>query len=634
MSPDERRDLWTVMRWDLRTILRDPKTLLTMFLIPLVAYPAMLWGMSEVETAREKKHSGQVLKIAAHSDFEAWIKPKDKLEIVNGQLHPVEDSLVDAEVSLPTGSEPAVIRYRGDKGRSRRAKSRLKTVLKRRQKQARSALFEDAGMPVQPRQVLQVKAVDVASQLDKAGISLGRFLPLTLVLLALGGGLYTALDLFAGERERGTMETLLASRVSRDSVTFAKFLLVVAATAVTSILAIASLSISLHMGWFSLPGTDTVGVSASRLVLLGVLSIPLVIQVSAGLVALAARVPDYKTGQFLSLPALMAALLPASIPLFPGVELGPLLACVPVANIALTVVEVLSNAPRWGLVGLALGATVVHTLGALHLGRQAMGKESAVLGPSGSAARHAKGQFGLEAMGLFLVVLVFFWFIGQTAQSVDLTGGLILTQVALVALPALAMVAWLGQSHRAVMQLRLPRWSDLCLALVAGAAAPCVGNLVFELQGAVIPMPEELLKQFSDSLSLDMPLWALVGLLALLPAVCEELLFRGAILGLLKKTLGPVGRCIAVAVLFGVMHLLLVRILPTAALGLVLTAAAMRSRSLMVPVVIHLLNNGLVIVAATLGWLEGPLDLSITAQAVGVVVCVAAVAAMGRRRGR
>jgi sodium transport system permease protein len=182
------------------------------------------------------------------------------------------------------------------------------------------------------------------------------------------------------------------------------------------------------------------------------------------------------------------------------------------------------------------------------------------------------------------------------------------------------------------LQLRRPALKDLGLGLIAGGLAPCLGDLIFQWQDGLIPVSTEALTQLEQALPMDLPLWALLGLIALLPAVCEELLFRGAILGLLRKSLGPVARCIVVAVLFGALHLMLMRILPTATLGLLLTAAAMRSRSLWIPMLMHLLNNGLAITAATLGW-GGPADIGIGLQVLGAALAIAAVAGMGRSRG-
>ncbi len=633
MKPSTYRDVLTLVRWDLRTIVRDPKTLLTMLLLPLVAYPAMLWSMSGMEDHKEKKRKKEVLQVAAPEAFSGWLKNKDRLEIVEGQLNATGKSVVDVEVTLPGDDAIATVRYRGDKGQSRRAKKRVVKVLKRQQRKDQVNLFKAADIPVRPQQVIQAATVDVSTASQRTGGRFGRMLPLTLVLLALGGGLYTALDLFAGERERGTMETLLVSRVHRDAVTLAKFLIVLGATIASAMVAMFSLGISLYLGWFSLPGSDAEPLTIGTLSLIGILSLPLLVQLSAGLVAMAARVPDYKTGQFLSMPVMLIALLPAALPLLPQVELGPLLALVPVSNIALTVVEVLSASPRWGMVALALGATVIHTGGALWLARAAMGQESAVLGPPGTAARHARGRYVHEAVGLFLLVLLLFWFIGQTTQTLDLVSGLVITQVVLIGLPGIGMIAWLGLPQKETLQARLPKAPDFGLAIVGGIATPCVGQLVFELQGAVIPASEKILEQFQDSLMLDLPLWALVVLIAVLPAIFEEILFRGAILGLLKKSMGPVARCLVVGILFGLLHLMLIRILPTGILGLIFTAAAIRSRSILVPMIMHLLNNGILVVSTTV-WVDAPPDLPLPMYIAGSVFCVLTVAAMGRTHTR
>jgi membrane protease YdiL (CAAX protease family) len=289
------------------------------------------------------------------------------------------------------------------------------------------------------------------------------------------------------------------------------------------------------------------------------------------------------------------------------------------------------SSPRWGLIGLAIVFSLVHTGVILWLGVRAMGKESAVFGHAGRAAHHARGRYGIEAAGLFLLALLLFWFVGQSAMTWDLTWGILVTQILLIGLPAVLVVRWLGLPLGDRLQLRRPAGADLVLGLIAGVLAPCLGDLVFQAQDSLIPISADTLEALEQSLPLDLPLWALIGLIAILPAVCEEVLFRGAILGLLRNTLGPVARCIVVAVLFGALHLMLMRILPTAALGLLLTAAAMRTRSLWVPVLMHLLNNGLVITAATLGW-GGPADLGVGLQCLGACLAIAAVVGMGRAR--
>ena len=182
------RDVLTLVRWDLRTIVRDPKTLITMFLLPLVAYPALLWSMSGMDDHKAKKRKKEVLQVAAPEAFSDWLKKKDRLEIVDGQLQATGKSVVDAEVTLPGDDATAIVRYRGDKGQSRRAKKRVVKVLKRQQRKDQVRLFQAANIPVRPQQVIRAATVDVSTARQRTGGRFGRLLPLTLVLLALGGG--------------------------------------------------------------------------------------------------------------------------------------------------------------------------------------------------------------------------------------------------------------------------------------------------------------------------------------------------------------------------------------------------------------------------------------------------------------
>jgi membrane protease YdiL (CAAX protease family) len=107
------------------------------------------------------------------------------------------------------------------------------------------------------------------------------------------------------------------------------------------------------------------------------------------------------------------------------------------------------------------------------------------------------------------------------------------------------------------------------------------------------------------------------------------LLFRGALLGLLRRSLHPALACLLVGLLFGLLHLHVVRILPTGILGVLLCVAALRSGSLWVPVVIHALHNGVLVIASDQGWF---LDPPLWALLLMAALCVAAVVGLRGRR--
>ncbi len=118
-------------------------------------------------------------------------------------------------------------------------------------------------------------------------------------------------------------------------------------------------------------------------------------------------------------------------------------------------------------------------------------------------------------------------------------------------------------------------------------------------------------------------------LVALAPAVCEELLFRGLILSGLRK-LGPWVGVLLTALLFGLAHASVHRLLPTALLGVAFGFLVLRSGSVVVGMLAHGLNNGLAVllahdprVAAALGVEDPAAPLPWTVTAVAVVVCAA-----------
>jgi membrane protease YdiL (CAAX protease family) len=107
-----------------------------------------------------------------------------------------------------------------------------------------------------------------------------------------------------------------------------------------------------------------------------------------------------------------------------------------------------------------------------------------------------------------------------------------------------------------------------------------------------------LLERFAqDAIPKDMPMWELVFYIAVLPAVCEELAFRGMLLSGLKRKLSPFVLVVGIGLIFGVFHMSLFRIAPTAALGMVLTVVALMTGSIFPGMLLHAGNNSFALVA-------------------------------------
>lgn len=623
LAGDTRR----ILRGELRVLLKDPFALLLAVGLPLLMTPLLLGLGSRAEQAAVARQETEPLRVRSSPDLAAWLKEDDHIELVaEGALAGTAEAetaseIVHAIVVLPANGAGAIIRYAASSAQGRTASARLTAVLERGRRAEQDERWATAGSPIGPDELVQVRTVDGLSAEERDGLRLGRLLPALLVFLLGSASLYTALDLFAGEKERGTLETLLTTRVDRRAVVLGKGAVVLGFTLLVGLLGLLTLQIGLSYGLLAGAAgngggvLESVGVSGGLLGLSALLLVPLAGMVGAACILVASEARDYRHGQTLSLPLLIGLLALGGVAAWPGLSLGPLTALLPIGGPALALRDAAAGVLDPALGALATLAAFTEAAGLLWLARDRLGREAVLLGETGPGRRRAAHQYGADAALLYALVLVLFWFFGQLAQARDLVLGLIFTQVVLIGAPALLAPWWLGLPVRETLALRRPRGRDLGLALLAGLCAPGLGSLVARAQAPLLPTSSAILREFAAAFEIDLPLPVILLVFALLPAVCEELLFRGALLGLLRRSLAPLPRALVVGLLFGGLHMMLFRIVPTGALGVVLGLFALRGGSLALPIVIHALNNGLLLAGSELGWFseDPPLAYQIVA---------------------
>ena len=180
---------------------------------------------------------------------------------------------------------------------------------------------------------LDVRATNVAQEARRSGQILGLFLPFLLVTMSLLGGFYPAIDLTAGEKERGTMQTLLCAPVSPLEIVAGKYL----AVWVTSLIAALANVVSLGTTVMRILPGDAISVSPSTLLLAFAMLLPVTLFITAVFLAVAAFAKDFKDGQNFLTPVYMLLALPAGVTMLRGIELNAWTAFVPVVNIALLI---------------------------------------------------------------------------------------------------------------------------------------------------------------------------------------------------------------------------------------------------------------------------------------------------------
>ncbi len=198
----------------------------------------------------------------------------------------------------------------------------------------------------------------------------------------------------------------------------------------------------------------------------------------------------------------------------------------------------------------------------------------------------------VRVLAFYLTALVLLLFAGGALQySLGLTGVVLSQLLIFVALPIVFTLAVEKRPLRPFLRLRMLSPGGFGRAVLLGV----VGWLAAQLMGAVLVLLVQRLggeMPQTYQILLDAGSWLALLVGALVPAICEELSFRGYVLGALR-TLGPTAAVVLTGLLFGALHLSIVRLIPLTLLGMLWALAVQRSGSILPGMIMHLINNGI-----------------------------------------
>ena len=182
-----------------------------------------------------------------------------------------------------------------------------------------------------------VDKVDVAPKGKKGKTALGGMIGYIVILLMFSGCMYPALDMTAGEKERRTLEILLASPASRQEIVLGKILAASSAAFLTALLNVLSLAYTFSSGIVGKDMHEALeGMQVDAGVILPVLAavLPTAITAAAVMITISAFAKSFKEGQSYLTPLIMLVIFPALIGMLPGVEASPKLMLLPVFNVS------------------------------------------------------------------------------------------------------------------------------------------------------------------------------------------------------------------------------------------------------------------------------------------------------------
>lgn len=382
---------------EMKDTLRDRRTLISMILIPILLFPVMMYGMGSIMTSMIKKTEEKVNPIVILGETEApglvsRLRTDKYFEIVQEKDYSsaIKEKRIRAALEFSAGfekkinagdSSEAKIYYDKAEIQSEVASNKLENILKAFQDSVVTDRLKDRKVERWMLQPVRIELENIAPKEKMGGFFLSMILPYMLMIMALTGAMYPAIDLTAGEKERGTMETILVSPASRGEITAGKFLTVFTASFITSVVASASMILSVgssfaRFGDMAETGQAAVfSINPLSLLFLLLLMLPYCCLVSSILLSLALFAKSYKEAQSYISPLMIVIILPAMVSFMPGFELSTGMAFIPVMNMSMALKEVLLGTYNWGFIGLIFLSTAIYASIAIFITRRLFEKE-------------------------------------------------------------------------------------------------------------------------------------------------------------------------------------------------------------------------------------------------------------------
>jgi sodium transport system permease protein len=412
------RDVWIVFRREMRTALRERTVVVNGLLMPVFLYPLLLWamfttlvfvqGLTEGFTSRvvllnvPEAHRALVDTLRAHEDVELGeASTADAFRMLGaGELDAVVEVL-PAEGGAAALEDNFRVRVRYDRleERSVQARTRVRAIIDDYQDGWVKREAEAMGIPEEDLERFRVIPRNMSTSREMGSIVLGQMIPLFLVVMVAVGCFIPAIDTTAGERERSTWETTMTVAASRLSIVTAKYLHVAALGIIAGVLNVVAVFVSIGAVLRPILGGSDGGVTFS----IPWLAVPvmsagaacLALFFAAAMMILAAFAKTFKEGQAMVTPVYALVLLPLLLGTQTDRTLSPILAAIPVANVAMMIRDALTGVFHWALIVETLAVTLALVVGCVVLARAILRFEEFVLGShDGSIWRFMTRRFG------------------------------------------------------------------------------------------------------------------------------------------------------------------------------------------------------------------------------------------------
>ncbi|MGC2670939.1 MAG: ABC transporter permease [Candidatus Acidiferrum sp.] len=396
------RNVGIVYRKELTEAIRDRRTVISTILVPLLLFPVLSVGFGSlavmlVGKAKEETPKVMLLGGADSPAVVDGLKKLDKIEIVPETpdwKNQIISKEIRAAVQIPAGFQSDVAQQKPETVKIYNYEGELKSEfatdkVDKYMKQYRDTVVKERlaakNLPETVLNPFEVKQENVAPPEKVSGAAIGGIIGYMVILLCMTGAMYPAMDLTAGEKERGTMETILSSPISRTHLVLGKFFLILTAALGTAALSVLSMGVSFSvLGHYTSQSAGGRAAAAGLLLHLGpktvasvfLMALPIAVLFSAVLMTIALFAKTYKEAQSYLTPMTFIVIIPAIAAMLPGVELTPKLSLIPILGTSLLCKELVAGTYHWNLIALIFTSNCVYAAVALFIAIKMFQRES------------------------------------------------------------------------------------------------------------------------------------------------------------------------------------------------------------------------------------------------------------------
>lgn len=629
----------TLVKKEMLDVFRDKKTVLMMLVVPVILYPLIFIGVMQlvlfisssmeeqnyrivVEAEDEGAFLQKLLQLSEEKAPQAEEEASEqedsgetegscKITVVDaGSIADYEEALNEEEIDvyvsghMQDGRMQYDAYYLSSVTNSSYAVDIVEEAFDELKAEMTRERIEQTGMDVHEiLEPIRYEEKDTASSEQSLGSIVGSILPFMLIISLLMGTMYPSIDTTAGERERGTLETILTLPVTNRQLIIAKFITVAMIGMMSALLNILSMGgIALYMYKIMELQTDVGSFDMAKFIpailvcVLAVFAFSLFI--SAVTMCVTSFAKSYKEANNYITPLMLVVMFVGYIGFIPNLELTQTMAMVPVANICLLIKNMMVFKVDYTAVAVVLISNVAYAVFAILFLSKIYDSEAILFGDGKGGLQLFEKRGNLQKGGVPTVSDVWFvvalttmlvLYVGSILQVRFGLAGLFGTQMILLLVP-LGLVLYTKKDIKQTYG-----FAGTGIAGYVGGAFIILGFFLINIviaAGMMALFPESAVNVesvFSEIMGDNVV--ASFFVIALTPAVCEEMLFRGVILHSLKERYRPSSAIAVTAVLFGLYHMSLVKFVPTGLLGLVLCLVVWRTGSIYPAMLMHFLNN-------------------------------------------